>query len=108
MRAILLMALDSSAHSGRAADGTDELDKPELTAPYCAASTTRNCKMAFDTPTGEQVRRARLKLGMTQVAFGKWLYKTERTVRNWECDTCPMDELAWEKVEMALKTVRTA
>ena len=54
--------------------------------------------MAHKQPTPNQVREARLALGMTQVQFGEMLYVTERAVHKWESGDTPIPMLAWEKV----------
>ena len=61
--------------------------------------------MATKQPTPDQVREARLALGMTQVQFGEMLYVTERCVRKWESGDTPIPMLAWEKVQVALAEV---
>ena len=62
--------------------------------------------MATKQPTPDQVREARLALGMTQVQFGEMLYVTERAVRKWETEgDTPIPMLAWEKVQVALAEV---
>ena len=64
-------------------------------------------RMTTKQPTPDQVREARLALGMTQVQFGKMLYVTERAVRKWEsnADSVNIGMLEWEKVQVALAEV---
>jgi len=61
--------------------------------------------MATKQPTPDQVREARLALGMTQVQFGEMLYVTERGVRKWESGETPIPMLAWEKVRSVAAAV---
>jgi DNA-binding transcriptional regulator YiaG len=58
--------------------------------------------MATKRPTPDQVRAARLKLGLTQVQLAAVLYVTERQVRKYETGVTVMPLLAWEKVQAAL------
>ena len=46
------------------------------------------------TVTGEQLRRARARLGLTQAALAEVLGTTSNTVARWERGELPMNEVA--------------
>lgn len=57
-------------------------------------------------PTPQQVARLRADAGLTQEQFGALVYKSWRTVQNWEAGERRMPPDTWELVRLKLELLR--
>jgi DNA-binding transcriptional regulator YiaG len=56
-------------------------------------------------PTGDQIRKLRLKSGLTQVEFGRLLHVNGNTVWKWEAENRQMHPAFWELARIKISNI---